>query len=78
MEAIRQKKDCCMVIDGQSLETCLRHNEISFMDVAVQLPAVFACRCSPTQKAEITRLIATYTGRRTCAIGDGGDDVSMI
>lgn len=78
LEAIRNKKDCCMVIDGESLETCLRQNEISFMDVAVRLPAVVACRCSPTQKAEITRLISSYTGKRTCAIGDGGNDVSMI
>lgn len=78
LELVRQKKDCCMVIDGQSLETCLRHNETTFMEVAVRLPCVVACRCSPTQKAEVTRLIASYTGRRTCAIGDGGNDVSMI
>jgi len=78
LEQIRHKKDCCMVIDGQSLETCLRHNQETFMDVAIHLPAVVCCRVSPTQKAEITQLISTYTGKRTCAIGDGGNDVSMI
>lgn len=78
LEAVRAKNDCCMVIDGQSLETCLRHNQQVFMDVAVRLPAVVCCRCSPTQKSEITKLIASYTGKRTCAIGDGGNDVSMI
>lgn len=36
------------------------------------------CRCSPTQKAEVVRLIQLHTGRRTAAVGDGGNDVSMI
>ena len=36
------------------------------------------CRCSPTQKAEVVRLIQRHTGRRTAAVGDGGNDVSMI
>ncbi len=35
------------------------------------------CRCSPTQKAAIVKLLKK-AGRRTCAIGDGGNDVSMI
>lgn len=46
--------------------------------IAVRLPAVVCCRCSPTQKAEVAKLIKQYTGRRICAIGDGGNDVSMI
>ena len=44
----------------------------------MSLPSVICCRCSPTQKAEITRLIKKYSGKLTCAIGDGGNDVSMI
>jgi phospholipid-translocating ATPase len=37
------------------------------------------CRCSPTQKADITQLLKTYTkGQRIAAIGDGGNDVGMI
>lgn len=36
------------------------------------------CRCSPTQKALITNKIATFTKKRTCAVGDGGNDVGMI
>jgi len=42
------------------------------------LPAVIACRCSPTQKAEIAVLIKRASGKRVCCIGDGGNDVSMI
>jgi phospholipid-translocating ATPase len=44
----------------------------------MNLPAVVACRCSPTQKAEIAMLIKHASGKRVCCIGDGGNDVSMI
>merc|ERR1712088_1146882 len=36
------------------------------------------CRCSPEQKAAVVRLIERHSGRRAAAIGDGGNDVSMI
>jgi phospholipid-translocating ATPase len=46
--------------------------------MAMDLPAVIACRCSPTQKADIAKLIKAASGKRVCCIGDGGNDVSMI
>jgi phospholipid-translocating ATPase len=49
-----------------------------FMSVAVGLPALVCCRCTPQQKADITTLVRERTGKRVCAIGDGGNDVSMI
>lgn len=61
-----------------SVQIVLRHYEHEFMELAVQCPAVVVCRCTPTQKAEIVRLLKIHTGKRTCAIGDGGNDVSMI
>ena len=48
------------------------------MELTVLCPAVIICRCSPTQKAEVVRLLRGYAKKRTCAIGDGGNDVSMI
>ena len=54
-----------------------RHRQ-EFISTAVLLPCIVACRCSPTQKAEVTTLIRQHTRKRTCAIGDGGNDVSMI
>jgi len=48
------------------------------MELACAAPAVVCCRCTPTQKATIVRLIQQHTGKRTAAIGDGGNDVSMI
>lgn len=72
------KKDTALVIDGHSLQMCLDHHLDLFINFAMKAPAVVCCRCSPTQKAEIVTLVKTRTGKRTCAIGDGGNDVSMI
>lgn len=49
-----------------------------FIEIATKLSAVIACRCSPTQKADVARLIRKHTKKRVCCIGDGGNDVSMI
>ncbi len=49
-----------------------------FIEIATKLSAVVACRCSPTQKADVARLIREFTKKRVCCIGDGGNDVSMI
>jgi phospholipid-translocating ATPase len=56
----------------------LTHYRTEFITIAVQLPTVVACRCSPTQKADVARLIREFTKKRVCCIGDGGNDVSMI
>ncbi|GFS70477.1 probable phospholipid-transporting ATPase IIB [Nephila pilipes] len=74
----RRKNDSVLIIRGDSLELCLKFYPSEFMDLACQCPAVVCCRCSPTQKAEVVRLIQNETGKRTCAVGDGGNDVSMI
>ncbi|XP_010603862.1 probable phospholipid-transporting ATPase IIB isoform X5 [Fukomys damarensis] len=57
---------------------CLKYYEHELVELACQCPAVVCCRCSPTQKAHIVTLLRQHTGKRTCAIGDGGNDVSMI
>ncbi|KAK4928668.1 putative aminophospholipid-translocase, partial [Elasticomyces elasticus] len=70
--------NACLLIDGQSLQLYLTYHRDAFISLAVVLPAVIACRCSPTQKADVARLIRAYTKKRVCCIGDGGNDVSMI
>lgn len=75
---LRSKLDCCMVIDGDSLQFFLDNYRAEFFELATQLSVVVCCRCSPTQKAEVTRMIRGYTKRQVCCIGDGGNDVSMI
>ncbi|XP_032278585.1 probable phospholipid-transporting ATPase IIB isoform X2 [Phoca vitulina] len=78
LNAFRRKHDCALVISGDSLEVCLKYYEHELVELACQCPAVVCCRCSPTQKAHIVKLLQRHAGRRTCAIGDGGNDVSMI
>ncbi|XP_069687692.1 probable phospholipid-transporting ATPase IIB isoform X2 [Periplaneta americana] len=78
LNTFRKKQDCALVISGDSLEVCLQYYQHEFLELACSCPAVVCCRCSPTQKAEVVRLIQRHTGRRTAAVGDGGNDVSMI
>ncbi|KAG5980935.1 hypothetical protein E4U55_003469 [Claviceps digitariae] len=78
LDFLRSKTDACLLIDGESLQLLLTKFRIEFVSIAVQLPTVVACRCSPTQKAEVAKLIKEYTKKRVCCIGDGGNDVSMI
>ncbi|CAH8357478.1 unnamed protein product [Eruca vesicaria subsp. sativa] len=39
---------------------------------------VIFCRSSPKQKALVTRLVKTGTGKTSLAIGDGANDVGML
>jgi phospholipid-translocating ATPase len=78
LDFLRSKTDSCLLIDGESLSLLLTHFRTDFISLAVLLPAVVACRCSPTQKADIALLIREHTKKRICCIGDGGNDVSMI
>jgi phospholipid-translocating ATPase len=78
LDLLRSRTDSCLLIDGESLALMLSYFQQQFVSVTVQLPAVIACRCSPTQKADVANLIRKYTKKRVCCIGDGGNDVSMI
>ncbi|KAF2397067.1 phospholipid-translocating P-type ATPase [Trichodelitschia bisporula] len=75
---LTSKPDACLLIDGESLSLMLTHHRETFISVAVLLPTVIACRCTPTQKAQLASLIRSHTKKRICCIGDGGNDVSMI
>ena len=78
LDLLRSKTDTCLLIDGESLALMLTHHRDAFISLAVRLPAVVACRCSPAQKADVAKLIRAHTKKRVCCIGDGGNDVSMI
>lgn len=67
-----------LIVDGTSLQTYLDMFPEEFMDAAAAAPAAIACRCSPTQKAAVVQLLQEVKGKRVAAIGDGGNDVSMI
>ena len=67
-----------LVIDGSRLEICTQYHEKLFFDIASKAKGVVCCRCSPTQKAYIVKKMRLFTKRVCAAIGDGGNDVSMI
>lgn len=67
-----------LVIDGASLGVCLESFQDELMAGLVRAPAAVCCRCSPTQKAQVVVELKRFTGLRTCAIGDGANDVAMI
>lgn len=78
LDQIPRNANSVVIIDGESMAVYLHHFPKEFFEVALGLPAVVACRCTPQQKADIATLIKSYTGKRVCCIGDGGNDVSMI
>ncbi|ORC93723.1 phospholipid-translocating ATPase [Trypanosoma theileri] len=70
-----------LVLDGTCLSLCLTE-PISkrFVEVSRSAYSVILARCSPTQKADVIRMIKKYSNKkvRMAAIGDGGNDVAMI
>ncbi|KAG2702617.1 hypothetical protein I3760_06G099200 [Carya illinoinensis] len=68
-----------LIIDGKSLAYALNDDmKKMFLDLAVHCASVICCRSSPKQKALVTRLVKSGTGKTTLAIGDGANDVGML
>eukprot|EP00123_Amoebidium_parasiticum_P018387 comp24187_c0_seq2/m.44324 comp24187_c0_seq2/g.44324 ORF comp24187_c0_seq2/g.44324 comp24187_c0_seq2/m.44324 type:complete len:1154 (-) comp24187_c0_seq2:702-4163(-) len=68
-----------LVIDGPSLEFALEEEcRLELLDLATACRAVICCRVSPSQKAEVVKLVKDNKKAATLAIGDGANDVSMI
>ena len=77
-QRFQKKPGACLVIDGRSLSFCTDNFPVQFLEVAMRCPSVVCCRCAPTQKALIVRLLKRTASKRCAAIGDGGNDVAMI
>ncbi|KAG9133525.1 hypothetical protein Leryth_019437 [Lithospermum erythrorhizon] len=68
-----------LIIDGRSLTYALEDDvKQLFLQLAIGCASVICCRSSPKQKALVTRLVKTGTGKTTLAIGDGANDVGML
>ncbi|KOC61372.1 putative phospholipid-transporting ATPase IF [Habropoda laboriosa] len=68
-----------LLVDGCSIATALKDHPELFRSVAMTCDAVVCCRLTPLQKSEIVSLMKkAKTVPHTAAIGDGGNDVSMI
>jgi len=65
---------------GTTGMTARRTFERELLEIARQCKAVVGCRLSPLQKAQVVRLVkyGVTPSPLTLAIGDGGNDVSMI
>ncbi len=70
-----------MLVEAGALAIVLSDLEYRkyFLKIAKSCEAVICCRVSPSQKADVVRLIKTDDEDAiTLAIGDGANDVSMI
>lgn len=66
-------------MSGSALNVCLQYYEAEVAELVCSCASVVCCRCSPEQKAQIVKLLKRYRKPlRVAAIGDGGNDVSMI
>uniref|UniRef100_A0AC35FEP9 P-type ATPase C-terminal domain-containing protein n=1 Tax=Panagrolaimus sp. PS1159 TaxID=55785 RepID=A0AC35FEP9_9BILA len=75
----QSKNNVALVMQGSSLDICLQYYETEVAELICECVAVVCCRCSPEQKAQIVNLLKRYKKpARIAAIGDGGNDVSMI
>ena len=71
-----------LVVSGESLQLILTDVQCLkwFTILACISKSVICCRATPIQKAEVVRIIKRHVAFKplTMAIGDGGNDVSMI
>ncbi|KAB2624369.1 phospholipid-transporting ATPase 9 [Pyrus ussuriensis x Pyrus communis] len=75
----RNPEAFALIIDGKSLAYALEDDVKNlFLNLAIGCASVICCRSSPKQKALVTRLVKSGTGKTTLAIGDGANDVGML
>ena len=67
-----------VIIDGASLKYAIEDLAEEFMQLADYAKTVICCRVTPLQKALVVRMVRELRKSTTLAIGDGGNDVSMI
>ena len=70
-----------ILIDSLALITLFNNEELQhiFINIAKDAKSVICCRVTPLQKSLIVKMVKNYlTNKITLAIGDGGNDVSMI
>ncbi|SPQ94422.1 unnamed protein product (mitochondrion) [Plasmodiophora brassicae] len=78
LKAVNGTRDVCVILRGASLGAALSStNRDRFLALCLAANAVICCRFSPKQKAQVVRMVKD-AGLMTLAIGDGGNDVSMI
>lgn len=70
-----------LIIDGAALTLVFQNDGIlkrKFLLLGKQCKSVICCRVSPSQKAEVVKVVTENLGVMSLAIGDGANDVAMI
>jgi len=68
-------------IDGEVISVVMADPElqIALLELTQHCQSVVACRCAPSQKAQLVQLVkVNVKGAISLAIGDGANDVAMI
>lgn len=76
--AFASRRPAALLIDGDAMVIALKHFKKRFVRAACRCDSVVCCRSTPLLKAWMTRVVKRCTRSVTLAIGDGGNDVSMI
>ncbi len=70
-----------IILDQKAIKIINEDKEMQniFLNIAKRASSVICCRISPIQKAQIVKMMKNYDKKGvTFAVGDGGNDVSMI
>jgi phospholipid-transporting ATPase len=77
----KEKRVFGIILDDKALRIIHDDEYIQsiFFDIAKDASSVVCCRVSPIQKSQVVKMMKNYNKKGvTLAIGDGGNDVSMI
>ncbi|KAL0267650.1 UNVERIFIED_CONTAM: hypothetical protein PYX00_009855 [Menopon gallinae] len=80
-EPSRTNRKRALVIDGKTLTFILDARsklQKPFLELTTLCSSVLCCRVTPLQKAYIVKIVKEILHKKTLAIGDGANDVSMI
>ena len=76
-----EKNSFGILIDQKAIKIIHESQEIQniFLNIAKNASSVICCRVSPIQKAQVVKMMKNFNKDSvTLAVGDGGNDVSMI
>jgi len=76
-----EKNSFGILIDQKAIKIIHESQEIQkiFLNIAKNASSVICCRVSPIQKAQVVKMMKNFDKDSvTLAVGDGGNDVSMI
>ena len=70
-----------LILDGKAISAIMKTYALKskLSTILTNCHSIIACRLSPVQKSQLVKMMKeASTSNITCAIGDGGNDVSMI